>query len=533
MFCQNPIVYLLLVVFNGFAVCQRSVLINGRFLEYSLSNKNLLIMSLKRTFYNSSKIISLVVLTGFFLTNQLAEAAVTTFVKIVGGSGTDNARTIVITPDGGYIAAGYTTSNSNGFTDIYVLRFNSNGDTIWTKKYGSTGVEQAFGIEATNDGNYVIVGYTTSWGGGGAQDGYLIKIDIDGNRLWEKFYGGSGTDGLESVQETSDGGLILCGYSNSAGTNGVKDVYLVKTDANGNESWSKKIGGGADDWGNIARQTSDGGYIIIGGTYSYGAGNSDYYMLKTNSSGTVEWYKTYGGAGTDEGKYIRPTSSGFIITGDTDSRGAGMDDAWVIKTDLSGDSIWSKTYGGENKEASKMILKTNDGGYILSAITRSFGLWNPDSWIIKLNSTGDIEWEKKYGGSSHEHNYATLPTADGGYISVGHSDSYGNLEQVYLIKTNSTGDTTSVVNVVDNQEEKNIIHVYPNPCDGKFMLMVSNEKFNQGVIKIYNVTGSLVKEEEIQFNANQKVDMGTLAKGTYLLNIISGNKFYYSKIMIE
>lgn len=474
----------------------------------------------------------LTVCAGLLFSSAIAGAQ-TGFIKNYGGSGTDSGRCIEITSDGGYMVAGHTTTNSAGFADLYVLRLAANGDTLWTKKFGGNGVEQGFTIQRVSDGNYIICGYTTSFSN--AEQGYLLKIDEGGNKLWEKNFGGAGSEHIEAAYETSDGGIIMVGNTTSAPAVS-SDVYLVKTDASGNEQWSKNIGGTGFDYGNVVQPTSDGGYAIIGITYSKGAGNGDYWFIKTDASGNVQWDKTYGGPQVDEGKNIRQTSDGgYIITGDTDSKGAGMSDVWVIKTDASGNMTWEKTYGGNDKDVSKMIEPTTDGGYIIAAISRSFGKVNPDGWIIKTNATGDTLWTRFYGGPEHEHFYSVKATADGGYVAVGHSDSYGQalMEQVFVVKMDGNG--LIPTGIEDAPYAIKNMSVYPNPSNGVFEVELDLNGAPWADVKLVNASGQVVLSERIENKTgtfHKKLDLSGFAKGLYMLNVSVNEQQTTKKVML-
>lgn len=472
------------------------------------------------------------VCAGLVLSAAIVEAQPATFIKAHGGSGTDSGRYLEFTADGGYITVGHTTTNSMGFADIYVVKTTVNGDVVWEKKYGGSGVEHGFTIERVADGNYIISGRSTSPGFGG-EDAYLIKIDENGNLLWEKRYGGSSDDRIEAAYETADGGIIMVGNTVSPPSTSV-DVFLIKADANGNQLWTKTFGGAGYDNGNMVQPTTDGGYIIIGQTMSYGQGQGDYWLIKTDSNGDMVWQKTFGGPQVDEGKNIRQTTDGgFIITGDTDSYGSGLSDAYIIKTDGNGEVQWSKVYGGTRKEAAKMIEVMPDGGYVVAAITRSFGLYNPDAWIIKLNSQGDTLWTRYYGGVEHEHLYSMRPDPNGGIVGVGHSDSYGAqyLEQVYLLRLTDEG----TLGVDDGERYQiNVMNVYPNPTDGPFEVKIDLNGAPKAEIMIMNSNGQVVMQERIESRGefHKKIDLSHLSKGIYFLGVSVNDRFTTQKITI-
>ncbi|MDH5186801.1 MAG: hypothetical protein OEW70_07050, partial [candidate division WOR-3 bacterium] len=202
----------------------------------------------------------------------------------------------------------------------------------WRRNYGGNRVESGRSVQQTTDG-YIVTGYTNSFGNGG-YDVYLIKTDANGDTIWTRTFGGSADDWGRSVQQTTDG-YIITGYTKSSGAGGY-DVYLIKTDANGEHIWSMPFGGSADDQGYSVQQTLDGGYIITGYTKSLGAGGSDVYLIKTDANGDKLWEKTFGGSSDDGGYSIQRHYDSYIITGYTNSSGAGGADVYLIKTDANG-----------------------------------------------------------------------------------------------------------------------------------------------------------------------------------------------------
>ena len=310
--------------------------------------------------------------------------------KTFGGTDSDWGNSVQQTSDGGYIIAG--EAYFFGPADICLIKTDKNGNLEWSKTFGGTGWDEGYSVQQTSDGGYIIAGYTDSFGAG-SDDVYLIKTDENGNEEWSKTFGGKECDGGKSVQPTSDGGYIIAGYTGGYIISGYtrpfgagsSDVYLIKTDKNGNLEWNKTFGGTGWDEGYSVQQTSDGGYIIAGYTDSFGAGSDDVYLIKTDENGNEEWSKTFGGKECDGGKSVQPTSDGgYIIAGDTSSFGAGGFDVYLIKTDKNGNLEWSKTFGGSDWDYGNSVQQTTDGGYIIAGKTWSFGAgWN-DVWLIKL-----------------------------------------------------------------------------------------------------------------------------------------------------
>jgi hypothetical protein len=310
--------------------------------------------------------------------------------KTYGGSNYDWAYSIQQTTDGGYIVAGYTKSFGAGEEDVYVIKLDGNGNIVWEKTYGGSINDEAHSIQQTSDGGYIVAGWTTSFGAG-EYDVYIIKIDKDGNKMWEKTFGRSDDDRAYSIQQTSDGGYIVGGGTNSFVAGGwYWDVYAIKLDANGSKEWEKTFGGSDDDWANSIQQTKDGGYIVAGGTYSFGAGGLDVYVIKLDASGDMKWYKTYGESNDDDAWSIQQTTDGgYIVAGWTNSLGTGSYDVYVIKLDANGNKLWEKTFGGSSDDAAFSIQQTKDGGYIIAGLTNSFGAGGWDVYIIKMDSEGN------------------------------------------------------------------------------------------------------------------------------------------------
>jgi len=305
----------------------------------------------------------------------------------------------------------------------------ASAQTNWQKTYGGAGEERGYSVELTADGGYVIAGYTASFGTG-ARDVYLIKTNASGDTLWTRTYGGTGSDGGYSVQQTPDGGYIIAGSTSSFGA-GRSDFYLLKTNAQGDTLWTRAYGGPDDDRGYSAQPTTDGGYIVAGYTFSFGAGGTDFYLVKTNAQGDTLWTRTYGGPRYDQGYSIQETSDGgYIVAGFTDTVGATGGMPWLIKTNASGDTLWTRTYDGSFDPDGNSVQQTSDGGYAVAATSQS-----QDVYLIRTNAQGETLWTRTYGGPRADFGHSVQQTADGSYVVAGYSYDGTGIGDVYLIKT--------------------------------------------------------------------------------------------------
>jgi len=359
--------------------------------------------------------------------------------KHYGGTQEDSAWSIQQTSDGGYIVAGSTYSYSHGSYDFAIYRLNSSGNKNWFKHYGGTAIDKANSIQQTSDGGYVVSGYTESFTNGNA-DFAIYRLDSNGNKLWFKHYGGTNDDFGHTVQQTSDGGYVIAGTTDSY-TYGIYDIAIYKLNSSGNKVWFRHYGGTSGDHGYSIQQTSDGGCIVAGRTYSYSHGSYDFAIYKLNSNGNKVWFKHYGGSGNDETYSIQQTSDGgYIVGGSTKSYTYGDFDFAIYKLDSSGDKVWFRHYGGTGIDKGWCIQQTSGGGYIVAGHTESYTYGNEDFVIYKLNSNGNKVWFKHYGGTGNERAYSIKQTSEGGYIVAGATNSYTHGGYDFAIyKLNSDG----------------------------------------------------------------------------------------------
>jgi len=343
--------------------------------------------------------------------------------KHYGGTGAEKGYSIQQTSDGGYIVTGFTDSYTYGSRDFAIYKLNSNGNKVWFKHYGGVSGDYGRSIQQTSDGGYIVAGYSYSYTYGD-YDIAIYKLNSSGNKVWFKHYGGTQDDYGNSIQQTSDGGYIVAGYTESY-THGGEDFAIYKLNSNGNKVWFKHYGGTNYERAHSIQQTSDSGFIVAGDTYSYTYGNNDFAIYKLDSNGNKVWFKHYGGTNYDEGKSIEQTSEGgYILGGSTWSYTNGKYDFAIYKLDSNGNKVWFKHYGGSQSDMADSIKQTTDGGYIVAGYTGSFTYGSGDFAIYKLNSSGDKVWFKNYGGTSNDSAYSIQQTSDGGYIIVGETESY-------------------------------------------------------------------------------------------------------------
>jgi len=312
------------------------------------------------------------------------------------------------------------------------------------KTFGGSDADFANSMIETSDGGFAIAGLTES-SGAGSFDAWLIKTDSEGNVEFSKTYGGAGSDGAGSVAETSDGGFVLAGETESFGGPD-DDAWLIKTDENGTEQFNKTFGGGDTDEANsvveTSAETADRGFVLAGRTFSFGAGNSAAWLIKTDENGNVEFNETFGGAGFDGANSVVETSDGFALAGYTRSFSTGGsfdEDAWLIKTNESGKEQFNVTFGGTNDDGANSVVETSNGGFALGAETRSFGAGSKDAWLIRADANGNEQFNETYGGGKFDEASSVVETSDG-FALVGEEASFGGPDDdAWMIRTDENG----------------------------------------------------------------------------------------------
>src|ERR1051326_907840 len=343
-----------------------------------------------------------------------------TFQKRYGQIGADDFSGLLQTADSGYLICGSFQYSFSYYPDLYLVKTNANGDTLWTRAFGGNESEYGNSIIETGDGNYLLAGTTKSFGAI-YNDIYLIKFNPSGDTLWSKIYGGTYNDGPGSMINTADGGFIISGNTMSYGEG--NDTYLLKLNSDGDVEWSKTYGRSTEgNIGTCIRQTIDNGYIIVG-AQSYCTGPAeDIILIKTDSMGDTLWTRCFGGTNTDIGSSILQVSDGgFIISGYTRSFGAGKFDACLIKTNSNGVPIWTKTFGGTEDDYGNSVYETSDGGYVIGGMTNSFSanFSAANIFLVKTDINGNLLWVNSYGSSNDDRGGFVQQSKEGGYIITG------------------------------------------------------------------------------------------------------------------
>lgn len=519
-----------------------------------------------------------------FIINSYLFAQPITFQKTYGGTGIDQGYFIRQTFDSGYIITGSTQSYGAGglFDDVYLIRIDENGDTLWTKTYGGEVYSYGYSVEQTSDSGFVITGSTNSFGNGG-YDVYLIRTDKDGDTLWTKTYGGTLDDEGFSVRQTADEGFIITGWTLNFGALN-HDVYLIKTNANGNLLWTKTFGGSGDDAGKTVQQTNDGGYMVAG--YN----SAHFYLIKTNENGDTLWTKAYIGQPYSNYAYSAQQTSddGYIIAGITHS-GSNLN-SYLVKTDGSGNLQWSKLYSGASNDYATSVQQTSDDGYIIGGWSQSFPLGTYHGTLIKTDVNGDTLWTKTFPGGGTSNGYSVQQTVDGGFIFLGNTSVFGAGDyDLILVKTDSNGNsgcnegftsavvstpgtsvwtpsilissggtstnpatvvssgcivTTLCTTVGVNEDEGslnipqkfNLEQNYPNPFNPSTTIKFSipNEEFVS--LKVFNSLGEevaeLLNEEKLAGNYSVSFDASQLSSGVYFYKISAGSFTEIKKMIL-
>ena len=368
------------------------------------------------------------------------------WVKYYGGGQGEHCNYVMQTDDGGYILVGETRSYGNGESDIWLIKADAEGNKIWDKVYGGNDYEYGKVVQQTSDGGYILASATESFGPDpGSLNMWLFKTDSNGNILWELF--GTGDERIYDVKETNDGGYIFVGSIKGALDSDGTDLYILKIDEDGNTLWEKVFDNDQGDQANSIDKTHDGGYVICGSTYSAPPRNYAIWLIKTDSNAEMEWNKSFKATIYASAKMVHQTSDGgFLITGTRalSEEWPNNEDIWLIKTDSEGNKVWEKVFGSEADDEPYSVFETNDGNYFVAGNQgRELPLYLNwyDILLVKFSVDGNELWKKTIGGLTNEGIRSAQQTSDGGFILGGYKFNFtvGSSPVILLMKTDSEG----------------------------------------------------------------------------------------------
>lgn len=498
-----------------------------------------------------------------FSSQAQAQVPSLSWQRPIGSTGDDFGYSIKPTTDSGFILSGgcfYYDGDAHGYHgygDMLVAKLTATGSISWSKAFGGSGTEQAFGVIQTSDGGYAAAGGSNSADGDfkvnrGGYDVAVIKLSATGIIQWSKTYGGSNEDYAYNIIQTKDGGYLVTGFTLSTDgdvthNSGKSDVWLLKLNDTGAIEWQKTYGGTADEYGTNSVQCANGGYIIGGTTASTDGdvttnhGVNDFWAIRINDTGAIMWQKTYGGSDDDEVTQILQTpDKGYIMSGyatsyDGDVTGfyGGYGDFWVVKTDSVGSIQWEKTYGGSSYDIANSICVAKDSGYIVAGFTASSDqdvtdlTGEDDEWVIKIGNDGTLLWQKTLGGDSSAAALNVCPALKSGYATVGNttSDNHdvsgkhgGNdgIADIWAVKLDET--PTAVTNL---NKENPVIKVYPTVTRGDVFISLP-PGYEQATLMLTNISGQQFSLPA-STGSERRLSLKNMPPGNYVISIRNVN----------
>jgi hypothetical protein len=519
-------------------------------------------------------------LLGSFFVSSLCAAGQTftpRWDKTFGGAADENFYALQPTADGGYLLGGHSNSGisgerthaSRGTYDYWVVKIDASGAKLWDQAYGGTDADILRAIAPTSDGGYLLGGRSYSEAGGeksqanrGLGDYWVVKIDANGNKLWDRTYGGDGEDQLMVMHPTPDGGYLLGGYSGSD-VSGEKtqprqgvDFWVVKIDATGAKLWDKTFGGVGISVLNAIAPTPDGGYLLGGESSTISStdksqpprGNEDMWVIKIDNLGNKQWDRSFGGSDTDRLKALQPTPDGGCLLGGYSLSGVSGDktqpskgglDQWLVKIDAAGNKLWDKAYGGDKVDYAYAIQPTADGNYLLGGLSSSTNSGDKtqdtqggyDYWVVKVDANGNKLADATFGGSADDFQFSLQPTNDGNYVMGGHSNSglTGTKTQPsrggadYWVMKFGAPIATATTPVA-----KLTADIYPNPALGNFRVRLPASAPRVGLrLSLVDATGRTVLTKALATTdaGDLSIEVGPRLEGLYLLRITGPRDF--------
>jgi len=413
---------------------------------------------LKKVFKKKIYLFSVVLFIFFiYLAHSVAaeQSEMITWDRTFGGSNTVGLTSLIQVEDRGYAIAGWASSKDSRSQYFWFIRLDEYGNLLWDRIYGESIQGYAFSLIQTNDGGYAVAGVIRSQTDN-KQNAWLLKLDSQGNILWEKTYGGSAEGWALSIIQTTDGNFALAGWTKSKGASEM-DAWVIKLDYQGNLLWDRTYGGSGFESARSIIQTTDGGYALAGVTASNEKGSNDFWIIKLDELGNEGWFREYK-ENVDHGNpdLIQTSDGGYILALSTTSKGAGSLDFLVIKLDSQGNLLWDLTYGGNSWDKANSIIQTIDGGYAVAGGTYSKGSGTYDLWLIRLDINGNFLWDRTYGeiNSYYGKDCFLIKTTDGGLVLAGEGKSKGDRTQdIRIFKVNEQGNLLSSIESLKEEVE--------------------------------------------------------------------------------
>ncbi len=475
--------------------------------------------------------VTMIRLTGMILCLSAAYFSValaqpdTIWTRNVGTDGHDLADDVVANKFG-YLVLGTTDGRGEGDYDLFLVQTNDIGDTLWTRTYGGPGYDVGFGITVADDSSYVLLGVTNSFGHG-STDIYLVKVGPLGDTIWTSAIGGTSEDWGYSISRNRDGGFVIAGKTYVSPDSG-EQALIVRTDAEGRALWQRTFGGINSELARQAKEVSDGGFIMVGQSESYDPGPyRSVYVVRTSYAGTPIWIKDYGGPSSDEGDDILEIDGGhFIVCGRTYSYGNGDWDAYFMRITADGDTVWTRTCGGTEWDAMHSMVEAPGGGYVSAGHTLSFGNGDFDVYIVKIDPGGFIQWTLAVGNYSQDDASAIKLTDDNRYILAGHT-YLGNYD-FYLVRLSA--EQVAVYDTLSQPlpDDFRLLSNYPNPFNAATNLHYYLPEVADVNLSVVDINGRLVATLAVglQEAGHHFVtwDAADIASGIYFARLTSGER---------
>jgi hypothetical protein len=449
---------------------------------------------------------------------------------LYGATGDEYLTSVMSTADGGYILGGSTNSYGAGAYDFWMLKTAANGDTEWCRTYGGPLNDYGGNVGRTSDGGYFMTGYSSSFGAGD-RDYRLIKTTANGDTLWTRTFGGTGTENVYWGLETADSGFILAGESNSLGSH--FRVWVVKVGADGDTMWSRTLSGQVDAGATYVAPTADGAFVVTGVIRPLGGGNGDFLLVKIAANGDSLWSHRYGTSVDEIPWCVRQTLDGGYVMVGASTRSNGFTDVLLVKTNADGDSLWSLTYGEQVlNEKGFSVLQASDSGYVIAGES---GEENGGVLLVRTDSRGTVLWSRAFGGAAEEIGYDIQATADGGYVIAGGTYSYGaGGADAWLVKTGA--DPAGVPEPVAPGPLSYRLGSYPNPFNPTTTLAFELPKAEYLSLRVFDVLGReiAVLQEGMSEAGTHRVtfDGGNLPSGIYFARLEAGAFTQTRKLML-